>query len=80
MPHNKVVEHTDPIVLQARGDDKCVIFSSKQSCFQDSTEESWSPYPSRSLCKAHQLLWNKQRHLQHNRAPEAEGVTLITPT
>lgn len=41
MPHNEVVEHTDPTVLQAReGEDKCVIFSSKQSHFQDSTEES----------------------------------------
>lgn len=81
MPHNEVVEHTDPTVLQAReGDDKCVTSSPKQSCFQDSTEESYSPYPSRSLRKPHQLPWNKQSHLQHNRAPEAEGVTVITPT
>lgn len=41
MPHNEVVKHTDPTVLQAKeGDDKCVVFSSKQSLFQDSTEES----------------------------------------
>lgn len=40
MPHNEVVEHTDPTVLQEReGKDKCVLFSSKQSHFQDSTED-----------------------------------------
>lgn len=48
MPYNEVVEHADPTVLQAKeGDHTCAIFSSQQSCSQDSTEESlsWSPYP-----------------------------------
>lgn len=40
MPHNEVVEHTNPTALQAReAEDKCVIFSSKQSHFQDSTDD-----------------------------------------